>query len=822
MRVNQFARNLPSYSTQVAELIKLRFLADERSVTSRTPLFLWGRFIKHAACEATTPTSKAAVFDQLLVDETTSLTTAYGEQQPVSRDRFYCVALQLLGFLVDEDFTPARWEEFWKQTNLPTPCSSVSSVSEVITAWYQLLQTPTKFGVCYLDLLASRGFFKRICPTEPTHPLFINGKAQPVFDPTKALREVVYVESPQDTDGDGKRDLLAVQLIRPKATEAGLKAPVVFTASPYNRGTNDKLGKQLTHDVNVGLTARTPDETTPAAVHAAATAARTKHLANVPAASPIAAVPEVRHATESFHNEYSYPLNDYLLARGFAVAYSAGIGTKDSDGLRTCGSVDETIAATSVIKWLGGKLPAFVDRNRSAKITAWWCNHNVAMTGKSYLGTLAVAAATTGVPELKTVIAEAAISNWYDYYREGGLVVAPGGFPGEDCDVLAAECTSRRHNAAEFHRIKPLFDQSLREMAQAQDRPNGNYTAFWDERNYRNDADKITCDVMLVHGLNDRNVKLRNVYRLWNKLPQGHHKLILHQGQHIYINNLASLDFCGLANLWLSRKLFDCANDAEHLIPPVLVQDNKNPGLWRAQSNWQPENSVTRTWYFTPAPEAGATLTASQPTTPATATFTDHVAPTDFAHWRKHYSQWRTALVTGKAGLKPTRIAAAGAPLAVDRMLTGEPQIKLRVATDRDHGLISCMLVDLGKAKRPNLTPSIIDPKGLPLGLNQAPQHLVDFKLGAETPLRVISQGFCNLQNQRDLTSTQAVVPHEAVDVTVTLQPLNYHLPAGHRLGVVLYATDMEMTVGNNTEQKYTVDLAHSQLQLTTAPVAAE
>lgn len=66
------------------------------------------------------------------------------------------------------------------------------------------------------------------------------------------------------------------------------------------------------------------------------------------------------------------------------------------------------------------------------------------MTGRSYLGTLATAAATTGVEGLETIISEAAISSWYDYYRDGGLVAAPDTFQGEDMDVLAAEVFSRQ------------------------------------------------------------------------------------------------------------------------------------------------------------------------------------------------------------------------------------------------------------------------------------------------------------------------------------------------------------------------------------------
>lgn len=118
-----------------------------------------------------------------------------------------------------------------------------------------------------------------------------------------------------------------------------------------------------------------------------------------------------------------------MLARGFAAVYAAGIGTMDSDGFRTCGSKEETESTTAIIEWLAGNRKAFIDKTSGIEIKAWWCNKHVAMTGKSYLGTLATAAATTGVEGLSTIISEAAISNWYDYYRDGGLVVARAVFP---------------------------------------------------------------------------------------------------------------------------------------------------------------------------------------------------------------------------------------------------------------------------------------------------------------------------------------------------------------------------------------------------------
>ena len=41
----------------------------------------------------------------------------------------------------------------------------------------------------------------------------------------------------------------------------------------------------------------------------------------------------------------------------------------------------------------------------------------------------------------------AAISSWYDYYRANGGCVAPGGYQGEDADVLAQYVTPARTRA---------------------------------------------------------------------------------------------------------------------------------------------------------------------------------------------------------------------------------------------------------------------------------------------------------------------------------------------------------------------------------------
>lgn len=96
----------------------------------------------------------------------------------------------------------------------------------------------------------------------------------------------------------------------------------------------------------------------------------------------------------------------------------------------------------------------------------------------------------------------------------------------------------------------------------------------------------------MVHGLNDWNVKLKNVFNLYNKLGDVEvtKKLILHQGQHIYINNFQSLDFTDMMNLWLSHKLYGIENNAKELLPDILVQNNTKESTWETYSSWQSKN----------------------------------------------------------------------------------------------------------------------------------------------------------------------------------------------------------------------------------------
>jgi X-Pro dipeptidyl-peptidase len=114
------------------------------------------------------------------------------------------------------------------------------------------------------------------------------------------------------------------------------------------------------------------------------------------------------------------------------------------------------------------------------RVEATWSTGHVGMTGTSYNGTLPLAAATTGVEGLKAIIPVAPNTSYYHYYRSHGLVRHPGGYMGEDIDVLydfiASGDPARRTWCDTEVRDNVMFTQ--------QDRVSGDYNDFWAGRDY--------------------------------------------------------------------------------------------------------------------------------------------------------------------------------------------------------------------------------------------------------------------------------------------------------------------------------------------------
>lgn len=801
MKNNQFAL-LPVDSEQAqAELRTIKFIDEDVDAIKTVPA-VYQALLYKAFPESEDTTTLNQKLAGILAIPTQDLASWLTDAKIVTADVFYRVALQLLEFLPVHDFDMANPFAAYDKMNLPTVTEAEFDRETLLHAWYLLLNTHSKNGKSFIDRLATRGYFAPfIYELDTPRPLFFNGKAQPVYDTNAITREVVYVETDFDSDHDGHRDLLKVEILRPvESTEQ--QVPVLYTSSPYNQGTNDEDGEKLTHNVDVPLTRKAPKplEYTTIEHH--------DDFGTVPAARVIA--DETEWATESFAREQSYTLNDYFLARGFAAVYAAGIGSLDSDGLQTTGDEYEVAGAKAVVEWLHGDRVAFTNKTDNIAIKAWWSNGKIAMTGRSYLGTLATAVATTGVAGLETIVSEAAISSWYDYYRSNGLVIAADGFPGEDADVLAEETFSRRKQPGDFLKIADEYNKYLAQMGIDQDRETGSYNEFWDARNYLKNVDKIKADVLMVHGLNDWNVKPEQVNNLWHALDKANvgKKIILHQGEHIYINAMRSIDYTDMINLWFSHKLYDLDNHADELLPNVIVQDNVQPETWTAYADWDARTNPQK--FNLHDSQLSATSGNDQPSQ-----FNDQLADSVFKDYTKNVAKWENDLKHADSPMAGHRLIFKTKPTDDAQIIDGRVHVHVKVASSADLGLLSFQLVDYGDAKRFNISPSPLRVK-LDTGFHWREDALNEFTLAKPTPFKMITKGHINLQNRTNAWQSDDLQADEFVELDLELQPTFYQLPAGHQLGLVVYATDFGMTVRGNQDITYSLDETWSYIEVPT------
>ena len=698
----------------------------------------------------------------LAVDQETDLLTFFQSDKELTADIFYTVAFQLLGFSYLVDFEDS--EVFRKETGFPIV------YGDLIENLYQLLNTRTKKGNTLIDQLVSDG----LIPEDNDYHYF-NGKSLATFSSHDVIREVVYVESRVDTDREGLPNLVKVSIIRPRYDG---KIPAIMTASPYHQGTNDKASDKALYKMEGEL------EVKPA--HKIELEEPQLNLVQ-----PQGQAELVSEAEEKLtHINASYTLNDYFLPRGFANLYVSGVGTKDSTGFMTNGDYQQIEAYKNVIDWLNGHCRAFTDHTRQRQVKADWPNGKVATTGLSYLGTMSNGLATTGVDGLEVIIAEAGISSWYNYYRENGLVTSPGGYPGEDFDSLAELTYSRNLLACDYIRGNEAHQADLEKVKEQLDRKSGDYNQFWHDRNYLLNAHKVKAEVVFTHGSQDWNVKPLHVYQMFHALPSHINKhLFFHNGAHVYMNNWQSIDFRESMNALLTKKLL--RQDTNFQLPTVIWQDNTAPQTWQTLDDFGNQ-------------EISETFSLGQEEQVIQNQYPDK----DFGRYGKTYQTFNTDLYQGKANQITIDL-----PVTKDLHLNGRAQLNLRIKSSTNKGLLSAQLLEHGQKKYLQPYPAVLSARTIDNGRYHMLENLCELPF-RENAQRVVTKGYLNLQNRNDLLLVENITADEWMDIQFELQPTIYKLKDGDTLRLVLYTTDFEITIRDNTAYQLTVDLEQSTLIL--------
>ena len=559
-----------------------------------------------------------------------------------------------------------------------------------------------------------------------TLPVFENGEAQVVpgfSDKTQWIQQSLWVETGFDSDNDGKPDRIHVDVTRPRQTETeGLKVPVIYEASPYY--TMYHGGK--------------PSET----------------FWNIQQDVDAAPQPRVSPPVPSTAAPYSMISPSHVAAwvpRGFAVVHSESPGTGQSQGCPTVGGENEALGAKAVIDWLNGRARAFTTRDGNEPVVASWSTGKVGMIGVSYDGTLTIAAATTGVDGLKAIVPVSPVSSWYEYYRSNGLVRSPGGYLGEDMDVLFDFVNTGAQYA---HCAATIRDSVLTAHL---DRATGDYTPFWAGRDYLAKVDNIKAAVLDAHGLNDWNTMPNQSVRLYEALKKRHvpAEVYLSQDGHGAVPPLPML------NRWFTRYLYDVQNGVD-----------TGPRAWIV-----PEKGSTPTPYADyPNPAAtnvtlhlrkgGAGIGALGITSQGgqgKETLTDDVALSPGALARLAQDTHRLLYAT---------------PVLTDSVhLSGWTSITVRLAASKPAANLSVYLVAL---------PTTHD---------------------SAAKVKLVTRGWADPQNYKSVTHGEPLVPGQFYTVHFNLQPEDRMIPAGTQLALMILSSDRGFTLRPPAGTQLTVDL---------------
>ncbi len=562
-------------------------------------------------------------------------------------------------------------------------------------------------------------------------PVIVEGQAQviPEFEkPEDWIRHDLWVETTFDTDGDGKPDRMYVTVTRPKQTESGdLKLPVVYETSPYYSGTANG-SQEFFWNVRHELGAEPPKRVHP---------------------------PEVVRRGERPVLSNSQTRN--WVPRGFIVVHSNSPGTGLSDGAPTVGGQNESLAPKAVIDWLNGRAKGYTTRDGFEEVTAFWTTGNVGMIGTSYNGTLPLAAATTGVDGLKAIIPVAPNTSYYHYYRSHGLVRSPGGYLGEDIDVLYDFI----HSGDEAKR--PYNNRTVRdgELMAKMDRITGDLNDFWEGRDYLNQMGNFKAALFMAHAFNDWNVMPEHSVRIYEEAKRmGVPSMIyFHQGGH---GGEPPLE---LMNQWFTRYLFGVDNGVEQLPRSWIVREADERLKPTAYPEYPHPDAKPVTYYLTKgAPERGGLVT-TKPATQGSETLADNFS--------------FSGATLAQAEITEHRLIYLTEPLKEDLHISGTPRITVRVSADKPAVNLSVWLVSLPwtEGRQPRITDNII------------------------------TRGWADPQNHRSLRESEPLVPGQFYTLSFDLQPDDQIIRAGQQIGLMIFASDKEYTLWPDPGTKLTVDL---------------
>jgi len=398
------------------------------------------------------------------------------------------------------------------------------------------------------------------------------------------------------------------------------------------------------------------------------------------------------------------------------------------------------------------------------------------MIGTSYNGTLCLAAATTGVQGLECIVPIAPNTSYYHYYRSNGLIRHPGGYMGEDIDVLYDFIHSGYETSRKYCDCNIRDEGMLKEF----DRTNGDYNEFWKSRDYIHQLDSMKAAMLMAHAFNDWNVMPEHSVRISNAV-RGKVPLVqyFHQGGH------GGDPPFELMNQWFTRFLYGVQNGVENGPKAFIVRESPEnaprfpmPAPTAYADYPHPDASPVILFPVKGGNEIGG-LTVKRPGRGAVETLVDNVE--------------LDARTLANASASTHRLLYATPELVSPLHLSGTARITLRLKSSAPAANLSVYLVQL------------------PFG---------DGRIGTSN---MITRGWADPQNAGSLKAGgdysalepgSPLKPGKFVDLTFDLQPDDQIIPAGKRIGLMIFSSDKDFTIWPKPGTQLGIDLGATKLVL--------
>jgi predicted acyl esterase len=263
---------------------------------------------------------------------------------------------------------------------------------------------------------------------------------------------------------------------------------------------------------------------------------------------------------------------EYFTARGYAVAQHHVRGTGESGGCLEQTSTAQIDDGARVVEYLGKEAP--------------WTNGKVGMYGASYDAETQISTAAFGDPAkikyLKAIVPTASVGSQYDWNFMDGVPWFGQPLIG-NAGYLALTSLMPGAIPAPQHYPEKMTCQGDVMLSSADQ--NGDYTEYWQVREYRHGAPDVKAATLMVHGLRDFNVQPITLAGFFDHLsPKTPHKGLFGVWNHAFPHSHGSVapdweraDWFDMLTAWYDRYLKGLDTDVEQW-PDVQVQSSD--GQW--------------------------------------------------------------------------------------------------------------------------------------------------------------------------------------------------------------------------------------------------